>query len=432
MTDFTTNDVSQGAELDGEIIGAVSGKLIKSGTSEVFTPHVKKLPPYISASMIGMMIDCPRRWAAGHFLGQSGDQSVFDFGTRFHSVVERMNTYDVKDTIACINEVFAGFDDMEIKEVQDAVADIYNHDMIMGLKTVAQEHHFEIPIRHDLTLTGHMDHLLETEEIGVQGRVKKILIVRDYKTNRQIESAVSWTNKIQPRVYSYAVRREFPGYDEYRFEVWYTRYSRQTTWKTHDESQALVDYVCSIYDVANQMASAYSTNPVLGFPETVNRYCSYCPLKENCRSFGDMVETKPSVVQRMLTELPASRSYAYIDAMIKGLETIKDELKEKIVSAAKNDVYSDAGGEIGLSTRANVKYDADKVVEWLQTNAADSFVGMDLTNVFGLTTSGALKLKARYPVMTEVIDKNKVSSRTKPSLEILTVRDKPIEIESAR
>jgi PD-(D/E)XK nuclease superfamily protein len=199
----------------------------------------------------------------------------------------------------------------------------------------------------DLPLAGHLD-------IIGWDVAERVLVIRDHKTNRSVESADEWATKLQPRFYAWMLGMltgwEFP----IRYEIGYVNRNTVVSWIVEPEPDGMLPLIFS------RTVAAFST--FLGWdtwPERVNPYCNTCPRFQDCGAAAGMLQEFALLAEQGDPRDGKGGSllqrYAWTKAVLDCATTALELLRDEVAVAA-----NDAGGELvdpeaGLSARLTVQ-----------------------------------------------------------------------------
>lgn len=367
------------------------------------------LAPYISSSMISSFNECPKRWAASHFYNKKGSEDGFRFGTAFHEMIEKL-----EDSLSLRLLVNAAFDDEDERGmVYDAVVDLIEYDEQNEHKSLARELHFELPsIDGGPMVIGHVDQVLEVDE--------KTIMVRDFKTNRNIEPAVVWNSKIQPRVYNWAIRQLYPQYEKVLFQVVYPRYAHRVTWEMQPENERLIQYLtdvwCEMRDYLQRGSDLGDLSA--GFPPVINAYCGWCAIRSECPLYQQIAQLRDVPLQD--SEGPGNR-YHRLGLVKKAIESHMSDAKRQVRAMMQPGDYQYQEGEtlFQMSSQNRVSYDAEAVwpefLNWL----IKSGKAVEMSRLISFSSTGVAAFLKDSPELKPAFEAAKQVKKTEESLTVV-------------
>ena len=371
------------------------------------------LPPYISSSMISSFNECPKRWAASHFYGKKGNEDGFAFGTAFHNVMEHLwedaaNLYD-------LTERYFPDDEEDRGMVYDAVRDLQSYDETNHHVSLGREIHFELPISDRVIVTGHIDQVLRAGD--------NTLIVRDFKTNRNIEPAVVWTNRIQPRIYNWAARELFPDYEKVLFQIVYPRYAHRVTWEMRPEGPQLLDYVERVW---RQIQAFYEDGVfrgdiTAGFEAVLNAYCGWCAIRSECFVYQSVSSLRE--LPMVDSEGPGAR-YNRLSLLKKAIESHMSDAKRQVRANmnAEDSEYREDGLMFRMTSQNRVSYDTESVwpdfINWLR----ESGQHVQMAKLISFSTTGVTAFLREHPELEQAFQQARSVKKTEESLTVIKSR----------
>lgn len=177
--------------------------------------------------------------------------------------------------------------------------------------------------------------------------------IKTHNTQRVPVSREEMRNKIQPRLYALALRMQYPDANK----IWVTyellRFDKITISFTDDELRETYRYIQSV--LARILAD---TNP----QERINADCRYCIRKQVCRALLDHQAAGGAL--SIDDPVEAGKRRAEITDALKGLEAVKAELDEFIISyCQQNDLLEYDAGDVvvKLGAKGMRKVDPERV-----------------------------------------------------------------------
>lgn len=364
--------------------------------------------------MISSFNECPKRWAAAHFYGKKGNEDGFRFGTAFHEMMEKVDNVDPQNGLSILVDSY--FDDEEERGmVHDSVMDLQEYDRLNEHVSMQRELHFEIPLEDaqgDIVLIGHIDQLIFVND--------QTLMIRDFKTNRNIEPAVVWNNKIQPRIYNWAVRKLYPQVEKILFQVVYPRYAHRVTWEMQPEAQALPIYIKKIWLMMESYLKqgSASGDVIKLFPAALNAYCGWCPIRDECLTYQQisLLREVPSVDE----EGPGARYYR-LSLLKKAIEAHMSDAKRQVRARMSDGDYryEEGGVLFQMSSQNRVSYDTESVwpdfLNWLITSGQ----GVEMSKILSFSTTGVAALLRDNPDLYAAFEAAKKVKKTEESLTVV-------------
>ena len=232
------------------------------------SPRTVRDMPSLRASTVTAFELCPRQWASRYYYGtEEKESAALRTGTAAHSVIEDALRGRPLDLSVMKDVKRPG----ESKAVLEYVSSLEG----LRAKTWLVEHRWELPWRSDAPpLSGTMDVVAVDPDM---------LLIADHKTNRKPETVDDWKKKIQPRLYAYAARRlwDWTGYPMIRFQIGYVLLGIEREWTIGPEEDDI-----TIARVGTAWDAMLEYERLNGWPERLNPYCRYCPIKNYCQSFA--------------------------------------------------------------------------------------------------------------------------------------------------
>jgi hypothetical protein len=347
-------------------------------------------------TQVASFADCPRRWKA-NMLGE-GEQKESPYaaiGTAVHLVVEQYLRGDI-DFPESWHEVAlrleaAGVSPKERLSTRDYCLSLADRRGAI----LALEVEVELALR-PYRVVGHIDCMFMEE---VDGQLQ--VTIRDHKTNRQLKPVEWWAEQVQPRLYAHMVRRMLsrqglclPVY----FELGYINLGVTHRWRTReeDDQQVLVHFagVIEEFEVYRRTGE---------WPERVNEWCGYCPLKKTC-------EALPKSQTAFLGKLARRREegesvaarYEFAKNCVAAMQTTADELKGELLALVTEhgDVQE---GDTLYTARKGTRREVDASALWEEIKMLDSFSPEELDRLFSVKLTGLDQVVKQFPELSELL-----------------------------
>lgn len=387
-------------------------------------------PPFLSASLMSDFERCSWQWARKYRsvwddapTENHGVSYALKFGSDYHALIEEIDGLEDGEVFLKIEEMFGE----EADDVYDYIREIQDRDASLGLKRIAREAKFEIYVPEiGVTLTGHIDDLLETAD-------GKTLIIRDYKTGLKWESAVAWTNRIQPRLYNWAVRHpDFQAssglrvYENYRFEICYPRQQKTVDWELIPETPALLAYVASIWlDMVGWYEKGFAEgDPSRYFPQILNQYCRNCHVRSQCDTYLDALSVDKLPQGLHETDVQALLRLMNLEKAIKGeIDARKSAIKARFPEGSKT--YEEEGHNFTTVTRSSRSYKSGDVLSDLYEQRELHLEALNFDKLFTLVNSEVDRVVRAYPFLKPIFEKSKKVKPGTPFLSYAGTKDRP-------
>jgi hypothetical protein len=323
-------------------------------------------------TQVASFADCPRRWKA-NMLGE-GEQKESPYaaiGTAVHLVVEQYLRGDI-DFPESWHEVAlrleaAGVSPKERLSTRDyclSLADRRGAVLALELEVQADLHIDAPPV------VGHIDCLFLEE---VEGQLA--VIIRDHKTNRQLKPVEWWSQQTQPRLYALMVReylrgnRAIPWSVPIYFELGYVNLGVTHRWLTSEDNDR------EVRDLFRQMWDEFCVYERTGeWPERVNEWCGYCPLKKTCEALPKSQTAFLGKLARRKEEGESvAKRYEFAKNCVAAMQTTADELKGELLALVTEhgDVQE---GDTLYTARKGTRREVDaSALDWEEIKMLDSF-----------------------------------------------------------
>lgn len=317
-------------DLDVEL-AMLEGQLVPSTaypSANMSTPALMNLR-YLRPTSLQTFEECPHTWALQTLTGvQQKPNKYAEMGTACHSAIEtylRMRnnerTYDqfvsaYSDAKACMER-----NDHE-HEVENLLGYIAKLESVLdsGYRILAIEHKFSIGMFEGMPLIAGTIDLILWSPTGV-------VVIWDHKTSRGYEPSDVWSNKLQPMIYSWAVRRIWPTAREYRFHLGYINIDvTHPEWIVTDEQeQATARRVWAAWE--NMKIFAREVN----WPQTFGTACGFCPIQKSCSTMKASISDLKNSFLKIVQEQDPIDQLVWITAVEKAAKTYKEETQQRLM-----------------------------------------------------------------------------------------------------
>lgn len=247
-------------------------------------------PLQLSASAINSYERCPMQYMFGHIWNiRGGPHAQMTFGNVMHTTIKEFVGEMRKRKKVTIEEVLAiydrewssaGFpDDYQEREYRKAGREqleaFHRSYSAAPADVLYQEKTFELPLEHDVVVTGRMDQVNRIEKNAVE--------IVDYKTGKPKDEQKAGED-IQLSVYALAAREVFDLTPKRL--VFHNLTTNEPVTTTRD-AKALAATKQKIAEVADQIrAGEFSAKP--GF------WCGYCDYKPLCPAHEQLISIQPA------------------------------------------------------------------------------------------------------------------------------------------
>jgi len=231
--------------------------------------------------------ECPAKWFNENFVEtERRDSPYATIGTAVHAIIERF-----------LIARKAGEQAFAIIDKDENWSKIPNADERKNLRKyldlldkreyeiIATEYEFSFEMYPGyLPILGHIDLILFDKTTNT-------IIVWDHKTNRGYEGVEVWRHKLQPRLYTMAVRRMFPEAKNIRFVIGYVNLVTTVEWTITEEDDLVTFGRCG---------KIYGELERNQFETRIGTGCQYCSLRSTCLAFSAQVtEFKEDAIAKL-------------------------------------------------------------------------------------------------------------------------------------
>jgi hypothetical protein len=178
-------------------------------------------------------------------------------------------------------------------------------------------------------ISGQMDFICEIND------GQDVLIV-DHKTNRGYNDADWWSAQMQQLLYAWMVRREYPGFRDYYFQIGYPNLGIFVRWKTEPEDDGPLE--ARIAGIWADMLRYAETG---AWPRRINSECGWCPIKSTC---PEHTEALTSFADSMRKKVGSASEVEKL-AFIRDVKKIVDKVLAETEETAADQIRA-AGGTI--------------------------------------------------------------------------------------
>ena len=373
--------------------------------------------PYFRVTGLQTFEKCPYRWAVEFLHDKRGPDNIFSTsGTLIHKALEltclkKQNPNSVED-LKLKNSINAAKHFLKVnfpeneQENFDYYLNNFNEVLSSGYQIVATEFEFDLMFDPNFPIIrGHIDLIM----IAPDG----IIEIWDYKTNRVEESIGEWEQKLQPLIYTYALRRILQkhfnlDHVDIRYCIGYINHRKNIKWlttKLHDD--ICFRRVNNIFERIKHFS--YDNN----WHTEINSECKYCPVRLSCEKYisytADAAKNmglhpnldtskKPGI--KFLNELRLSKKL--IDGEIK---TQEDFLKKSIMELTGKELspgsYTVDGETVIIETPKPMReVNVSRLFEIIDGHDLDIEY---IQNFFKITVSDLDKVIERHPDKKEDI-----------------------------
>lgn len=282
---------------------------------------------HLSNSNLTKFSSCPKNWALEYLYGQrQAPTKYMSIGSAVHLIIEKWFRND--PTCGSMDH-WSVIPQDEWPSVQKYIAECCAPIFTSGGVVLGIEHEMLIhwsPEAPPILL--YIDLLWQRPEVE-----HRTLRVRDHKTNRKKEGVDRWMNKLQPRIYAWALRKTYGPDVTVIFEVGYVNGGAEVLeFEIPPESDVKLE---------EEMLAAWRRMAIYAgsdahadfFPARASEACRYCSHKQNC---GSYIEYRESLTGQIEEEDPIKR---YVRAVsLKRLaeaevEDAKEEAERKVALA---------------------------------------------------------------------------------------------------
>lgn len=159
----------------------------------------------------------------------------------------------------------------------------------------------------------------------------EVLVIRDHKTNRQIEDEETWAQKFQPRFYTWMLRLLTEGRHPIRYEIGYVNKNTVVSWITDPR---LEDDLPQVY--RNTVEDFRAFLRWGNFPEIVNPYCNTCPRFADCAAAAGMLQQFAQLAEQTDSDPTQANGgsllqrYAWTKAVLDVAQMTLDLLRDEV------------------------------------------------------------------------------------------------------
>lgn len=335
---------------------------MRNSKSELKYPRSLASITHLSASSIALFERCPQSWAASYLYGMKGPEgAAAKIGKTMHSLIENnLHGLETKHEHHKIPEAERfSFEQYLAKEIEP----------YRGV-SMHIEHEAKIPWREDAPPI-----LMYIDWVRQCSSQDGTLVIVDHKSNRTYEPAEEWRKKIQPNIYGWGARIEWPQFPRIKFRVGYINLGTSVEFDLDAESDArTVVRLHAMWDKALEYAGSRDAIPPLeNFPQEVNDGCTWCPLKKTCPSFRQTIEDLSGIWNTLEPKIYSSQHEleARYVKLVQAQKLIEREIKEaeEVIQAnaiAQGGEYQAAGHKFSLSRSSSRKAEFWPI--WSQIN----------------------------------------------------------------
>lgn len=268
--------------------------------------------------------ECPHRWAFNKFIvGETPDNKYSRWGTAVHSVVERY----LKNEIESTGETWAVAEG-ELRQVgvsYDEIAKTNEYlTSLEPLRPRVRELESEFILRMPgvgVPVIGHRDVIYELEDGAI--------LIQDHKTNRGYKDVSWWRQRMQPLIYTWATRFQYPDRPIY-FEIGYVNLGSKVRWLTNPDDDWYL--MLRMQETWRRLCEFSSTGI---WPQVFNDDCGFCPLRDRCPTFQNTTELFVNSMQSLLNERTPEELYVFAARMKSIADDMLKQLKPQVVESAR-------------------------------------------------------------------------------------------------
>lgn len=358
---------------------------------------------------------CPHNWAMDFLRpGITGRESAASkIGTAAHTIVERMaqavlgEAVNEAEIIECWRKIPEDEAD-NLSEYSDQITSL-----VASAKGVVG---IEREFRHYMPGVGKP--IKGTIDLALDMGEGRLLIV-DHKTNREYKGKEYWQADLQPLIYAWGSRKEWPEFTSVHYFLGHINIGIHPRWETSQAEDAPLEK--RVLGLWKRMV-AYDKSGV--WPKTVHDNCKWCPAYETCKTRKEASAKFMTTINVAMSNTPTGVKLQYAEAIAKMVNAKVDELKEEMrreVVAAGSIVHGDH--EWSLKPTSTRKIPAEGAFKAFRKFANectheefDEFVKL-LDSLLTAKVGGMDKIKKKLPALFEALNKIVVDVPGTPKLE---------------
>lgn len=361
-------------------------------------PSIRDLE-YLRVTALRTFEECPHTWASRWLGGVEGDKSeAASIGTAVHAICEDllMSLHQPGHEPADTTEHWRIVPEHEQGNVHEYLESLAGLPLARAL---AVEERFYTHMRDDAPpISGQWDFVAETHGGA--------LLIVDHKTNRTAHSKDWWAAQLQPLMYAWAARQEWPEYKEVVFRIGYPNLGSSVQWVTDPaDDDRLRNRFNSIW--TRMLEYEASRN----WPQTINDNCTWCPVKSQCAEHNRVVNAfRDSFTEKVGRKHPAEQ-LKFVKQVEKIVTHLRAELEEAVAAmvVASGGTLEAAGHVWTLEKTATRK--AQFADAWAALNRlADSIEPIEreritaaIDDVFSVKVGGLDRLAKMFPGFGETV-----------------------------
>lgn len=379
---------------------------------------------YIRATSLKTFEYCPHSWAYRYLLpeGTQDEESrtgAAAIGTAIHTICEdfMMKLHGGKEMLIT-DEVAQAWGIVPNEEIPNVEKYLQTLADMPITNVIAIEERLYHKMRDDAPpLSGQMDIVAEQEG--------NILLIIDHKSNRSYNGRDFWQSQLQQLVYGWMARKEWPGFDKYKFRIGYPNLGTFVEWETDPDDD---EHLRLRFDKMWSAMIAYSSEG--SWPMHINDECNWCPVKARCTEYHTSVSEFASSFQTKMASQPVTEQLIYIKNISKIVEQVKAELEMQV---AKQVI--DAGGSLNVAGKTWTYETGQRRVATFQDTMRElqlftsshpetlDVISAALPDLFSVSVTALDRLKVQVPDLDAMIEKVAVKTdNSKPTLKSVEAR----------